>query len=70
MTLYSGDEVYGDEVYGDEITSPDCDVLDDAPEPNCWLCDGSGRVVVERDRQGRATTQVCMACRGTGRSDS
>lgn len=33
------------------------------PAP-CWLCDGIGRVEVERDYFGRPVMQACMACLG------
>ncbi len=39
----------------------------EAMKPVCWLCNGTGRVEVERDRYGHPVTQVCMACVNAGR---
>ncbi len=70
MTLYSGDEDCGD-----EITSPDCELLDDAPLPPgaCPDCDGTGRVAVHTCdpykpcRCRGLVVQACAACLATGR---
>lgn len=49
---------------GGEVRLPGfCAGCHEAP-PACWLCDGTGKVEVERDVRGRPVLQTCMACLG------